>query len=227
MWIRIPDASEVSSDSPEDPFLPVHAIGGEKPPIFLIGEEICFRSFFSSGHMMDNDIPIRLRPLEREDLPFVHQLDNNASVMRYWFEEPYEAFVELLDLYDKHIHDQSERRFIVEHDKVKVGLVELMEIDYIHRRAEFQLIIAPAHQGLGYAARAVELIMDYSFTVLNLYKLYLLVDTENKKAIHIYEKLGFETEGELKHEFFSNGKYRNALRMCMFQNDYLARREVS
>lgn len=50
-------------------------------------------------------------PLEREDLPFIHQLDNNASVMRYWFEEPYEAFVELTDLYDKHIHDQSERRF--------------------------------------------------------------------------------------------------------------------
>ncbi len=32
--------------------------------------------------------------------------------------EPYyEAFVELLsDLYDKHIHDQSERRFVVECD---------------------------------------------------------------------------------------------------------------
>ena len=33
--------------------------------------------------------PIKLRPLEREDLPFVHKLDNNASVMRYWFEEPF------------------------------------------------------------------------------------------------------------------------------------------
>lgn len=44
--------------------------------------------------------PIKLRPLEREDLPFVHKLDNNASVMRYWFEEPYEAFIELSDLYE-------------------------------------------------------------------------------------------------------------------------------
>ena len=43
---------------------------------------------------------VKLRPLEREDLRYVHQLDNNASVMRYWFEEPYEAFVELSDLYD-------------------------------------------------------------------------------------------------------------------------------
>lgn len=44
---------------------------------------------------MTSDYNVRLRPLEREDLRFVHQLDNNASVMRYWFEEPYEAFVEL------------------------------------------------------------------------------------------------------------------------------------
>lgn len=47
---------------------------------------------------MTSDYKVRLRPLEREDLRFVHQLDNNASVMRYWFEEPYEAFVELSDL---------------------------------------------------------------------------------------------------------------------------------
>lgn len=32
---------------------------------------------------MTSDYNVRLRPLEREDLRFVHQLDNNASVMRY------------------------------------------------------------------------------------------------------------------------------------------------
>lgn len=164
---------------------------------------------------------VRLRPLEREDLPYVHQLDNNDSIMRYWFEEPYEAFVELSDLYDKHIHDQNERRFIIEHEKSKIGLVELVEIDYIHRRAEFQIIIDPAHQGYGYASKAAKLAMDYGFCVLNLYKLYLIVDKENKKAIHIYEKLGFKTEGELIHEFFINGEYRNAIRMCLFQPQYM------
>ena len=50
--------------------------------------------------------PVKLRPLEREDLHFVHQLDNNATVMRYWFEEPYETFAELTALYEDHTHDQ-------------------------------------------------------------------------------------------------------------------------
>lgn len=166
---------------------------------------------------------VRLRPLEREDLNFVHQLDNNASVMRYWFEEPYEAFVELCDLYDKHIHDQSERRFIIAQDSTRVGLVELVEINHIHRRAEFQIIIDPVFQGRGYASVAAKLAMDYGFSVLNLYKLYLIVDKENKKAIHIYSKLGFKVECELIHEFFINGEYRNTIRMCIFQHHYMAK----
>ena len=114
---------------------------------------------------------LRLRPLEREDLPFVHQLDNNANVMRYWFEEPFETFAELSALYDEHIHDQRERRFVVESYGKSVGLVELVEIDHVHRRAEFQIIIAPDHQGRGIASKAARLAMEYGFSVLNLYKI--------------------------------------------------------
>ncbi|WP_100332323.1 spermidine N1-acetyltransferase [Bacillus xiapuensis] len=165
---------------------------------------------------------VRLRPLEREDLTFVHTLNTNANIMSYWFEEPYEAFVELQDLYDKHIHDQSERRFIVQHNDQMVGLVELVEIDYIHRRTEFQIIIDPRHQGCGYSVKATKLAMHYAFSVLNMHKLYLIVDQSNEKAIHVYKKVGFQVEAELKDEFFVDGEYHNALRMCMFQQDYFA-----
>lgn len=163
---------------------------------------------------------LKLRPLEREDLKFVHRLNNDAKIMSYWFEEPYEAFVELQELYDKHIHDQSERRFILELDGQMVGLVELMEIDYIHRRAEFQIIIDPKFQGHGYAVSATKLAMKYAFHVLNLHKLYLIVDKVNEKAIHVYEKVGFIREGELIDEFFVDGTYHDAIRMCIFQHQY-------
>lgn len=164
---------------------------------------------------------LRLRSLERENLKFVHKLCNDAKIMSYWFEEPYEAFVELEDLYDKHIHDQGERRFIVEKNDEMVGIVELVEIDYIHRRAEFQIIIDPKHQGQGFAALATRLAMNYAFCVLNMHKLYLIVDTKNEAAIHIYKKVGFSVEGELQDEFFVEGSYHNAIRMYMLQKQYL------
>ncbi|GIN84832.1 spermidine N1-acetyltransferase [Heyndrickxia sporothermodurans] len=164
---------------------------------------------------------IRLRPLERSDLEFVHALNINANIMSYWFEEPYEAFVELQDLYDKHIHDQGERRFIIKKDEDMLGLVEIVEIDYIHRRAEFQIIIDPKQQGKGYATIATKLAMNYAFSVLNMRKLYLIVDKTNEKAIHIYKKVGFKVEGKLKDEFFVDGDYHDALRMCIFQDEFL------
>jgi diamine N-acetyltransferase len=103
-----------------------------------------------------------------------------------------------------------------------VGLAELIELDYIHRRGEFQIIIAPQAQGRGYATVATRLAIDYAFSVLNLRKIYLIVDTSNAAAIHVYEKCGFRHEAELIEEFFGNGKYHNALRMCMFQQEFFA-----
>ena len=169
---------------------------------------------------------VTLRPLERGDLHFVHQLNNNRTVMGYWFEEPYESFVELEELYRKHIHDQSERRFIVEDGaQERVGLVELVEIDHLHRRAEFLIMIAPGHQSRGYARAATRLAINYAFRVLNLYKLYLLVDVDNGRAIRIYEDAGFQREGVLVDEYFSDGRYRSVVRMRLFQHEALGGEE--
>ena len=100
--------------------------------------------------------------------------------MTYWFEEPYESFDELEQLYNKHIHDNAERRFVVENSTQQlIGLVELIEINYIHRSTEFQIIVAPDYQGHGYASDVLNKALDYSFTILNLHKVYLHVAVEN------------------------------------------------
>ena len=164
---------------------------------------------------------LKLRALEREDLRYIHQLNNDNRIMSYWFEEPYESYVELEQLFDKHIHNQSERRFIIMDGANIAGLVELVEIDLIHRNAEFQIIIDPSAQGKGFALTSTMLAIDYAFKILNLHKLYLFVEKDNKKAIHIYEKAGFEHEGVFKEHFFINGFYHDALTMCIFQRDYL------
>jgi diamine N-acetyltransferase len=170
------------------------------------------------------DQQLTLRALERSDLRFIHNLNNNRNIMSYWFEEPYESFDELEELYNKHIHDNAERRFIAENSSQQViGLVELIEINYIHRSAEFQIIIAPEFQGNGYAIGLISKALDYSFTILNLHKVYLHVATENEKALHIYRKAGFTEEGRLVQEFFFNGRYQDVIRMYILQNEYLER----
>ncbi|OLM17043.1 MULTISPECIES: spermidine N1-acetyltransferase [unclassified Pseudonocardia] len=178
---------------------------------------------------------MRLRALERDDLAFVHELSNDSGIMSYWFEEPYEALVELQDIYDRHVHDVRERRFVIQLAAAggsgddpavrdgRAGLVELVEIDYIHRKAEFQIIVHPAFQGRGLAARATSAALDYAFGVLNLHKVFLVVDVDNTRAVRAYERTGFVVEGELREEFFASGRYRDAYRMAILQDQHLGR----
>lgn len=76
--------------------------------------------------------------------------------MRLWFEEPYESLDELTSLYDKHIHDTHERRFVVDLDGIFAGIVELVSIDYIHRNCEIQIVITDKFSGLGYAQQSLK-----------------------------------------------------------------------
>lgn len=162
---------------------------------------------------------MNIRPLEKTDLMNLHRLNNIRNVMSYWFEEPYESFDELVSLYEKHIHDDGERRFVIEENDFFVGVVELMEISYIHRNCEIQIAIHPEYEGRGLAQQALQTGIDYGFDVLNLHKIYLYVDVANEKAIHIYEKLGFQVEGRLLQQFYASGDYHDSFFMGLFKSN--------
>jgi diamine N-acetyltransferase len=162
---------------------------------------------------------LNLRPLERKDLPFVHDLDNERHTMAFWFEEPYESLDELTNLYDKHIHDDDERRFVIDVDDQFAGIIELVDINFIHRNTEIQLIIKSDFQGFGLAKIAMSKGMDYAFNILNMHKIYLYVDAENQKALHIYKELGFKQEGVLRQHFFVEGAYHDSVIMGVFSHE--------
>ncbi|MDR1143404.1 MAG: spermidine N1-acetyltransferase [Spirochaetaceae bacterium] len=167
---------------------------------------------------------LTLRPLERKDLSFVHDLDNERRTMAFWFEEPYESLDELTNLYDKHIHDDHERRFVIDVDDQFAGIIELVNINFIHRHTEIQIIIKSDFQGLGLAKIAMSKGMDYAFNILNMYKIYLYVDAENHKAVHIYKGLGFVQEGILRRHFFVEGAYHDSIIMGIFSREIQNRR---
>lgn len=162
-----------------------------------------------------------LRTLERADLPFVHRLFNDPEVMRYWFVEPTYSLAAMEDRYTRRMHDESERRFVIDDAGRRCGIVELVNIDLRHRNCEFQIIVDPDCQGKGYAGAATRAVLRYAFAVLNLHKVYLLVDNANEAAIHVYEKAGFVTEGVLRGEYFADGAYQDVTRMAIFQRDFL------
>lgn len=125
----------------------------------------------------------------------------------------------------KEVHEKSQdstqhRQFLLASKDEKVGYVGLFDIEERHRNAEFGIMIDPLQQGNGYAGKATKLALEYGFHQLNLHKIYLYAAKTNEKAIHIYQKVGFRIEGEMKEHFFVDGNYHDAVVMSIFQRDY-------
>lgn len=169
---------------------------------------------------------LQIRPLEKDDLDFIHTMRTNPEVMDYWFKEPYATTESLTKWYESGQDSNLHRHFILNHMKEKVGYLALYNINDRHRNAEFAIMFDPAQQGNGYATKATRLIVEYAFNQLNLRKLYLYVDKVNEKAAHIYEKVGFRVEGDMREHYFVNGSYHDALLMSLFQEDYLKKQKI-
>lgn len=93
-----------------------------------------------------------------------------------------------------------------------VGNINLSHIDLRNRKAILGIIMGKKFEGKGYAAHACKLVIRHAFEVLNLHKIYLTVNVENKKAIALYEKLGFVKEGIERDMHLCGFKYYDGVR---------------
>jgi RimJ/RimL family protein N-acetyltransferase len=93
---------------------------------------------------------------------------------------------------------------VIEYNGIPVGLIGLLQIDKVNRKAEYYITVGEtSYKQKGIATKATKAILDYAFTHLNLHKVYLTVDAKNERAIRLYEKVGFKLEGYFVDDLFS------------------------
>ena len=87
---------------------------------------------------------------------------------------------------------------IIDKEKDKlIGSIGLFNVDFIHRRSEFGIIIGDRNYwNRGYGAEACKLMLDYCFNALNLHHIRLSTYSYNTRAIKCYEKVGFKVVGK-------------------------------
>lgn len=110
-------------------------------------------------------------------------------------------------------------QFIIfsKNDQKDVGSVFLRDIDGEHHKAEYGIFIGEDDaRGRGIGTAAAELILNYGFEELKLHKIFLRVFADNGRAVHSYEKAGFQQEAYLKDDVFVDGKYKDIILMAKF-----------
>jgi RimJ/RimL family protein N-acetyltransferase len=107
--------------------------------------------------------------------------------------------------------------FAVEGNGKYIGNVWLYDIEWLHRKAEVRILIGESH-GLGYGTIALEQIVQYAFTKLNLKRLYAYVFTHNKRAQCAFSNARFTIEGCLKSDRFIDGGYVDTFIMARLKD---------
>jgi RimJ/RimL family protein N-acetyltransferase len=169
---------------------------------------------------------IRLRAIEREDLPrFVAWL-NDAEINRYLL-----LYLPLSNVQEEKWFENLQNRPVEEHPLVievkqdggwlPVGNIGLQHLDWRNRSVEVGIFIGDKRfWNQGYGTETMRLMMKHAFNTLNLNKVYLQVFSNNPRAMKAYEKAGFVVEGRLREDMYIDGQYHDVIVMSILRSEW-------
>lgn len=155
-----------------------------------------------------------LRAMEPEDLDFLYEMENDELLWAVGNTNvPYSRQV-LLDYITSataDIYTDKQVRFIIENRQHEpLGIVDLMNFDPRHLRAELGIVVRREWQGRGIAQAAIRHLMQYAKEILHLHQIYAIVGEHNQKAARMLEKLGFQGDKILKEWLSLGDMYEDA-----------------
>jgi RimJ/RimL family protein N-acetyltransferase len=102
-----------------------------------------------------------------------------------------------------------------------IGSCSLMDIQSINRSAELGIVIwNKPYWSKGFGTEAIQLILSYGFYLINLHSIFLRVHDFNKRAISVYEKLGFQHVARKREAVFIDGEYHDVLVMDILEDEF-------
>ncbi len=168
---------------------------------------------------------IRLRPIERDDLPRFVRWFGDPEVRRHlsiylppslaqeerWFERLQERLARNEDLV----------LAIETLEGVHIGNIGLHRINWKDRNAELGIAIGEKeYWDQGYGTDAIRTLLRVAFEEMNLHRVQLRVDIDNLRGIRCYEKCGFQREGTLRDMVFREGAYHDQLIMSILRSEW-------
>jgi diamine N-acetyltransferase len=170
---------------------------------------------------------IRLRADERADIPtFVQWLNDPEVIEHLSFFLPLSQAVEeqWFEAMLKLPPEQQPLAIEVRSGEAwkLVGNCGWMDVDKRIRSAEVGLFIGDRScWDQGYGTEVMRLLLKHGFETLNLNRVFLRVNETNLRAIHVYEKVGFQHEGRLRQAVYRHGLYQDMLIMSVLRAEWV------
>lgn len=144
---------------------------------------------------------IYLRALEPEDLEFIYAIENDESIWEVSHTQtPYSRFLirQYLENAHQDIYEAKQLRLAicVTNSSEAIGLIDLFDFDPQHLRAGIGILIQnSSDRNNGVGSEALQLLIEYAFSQLQLHQLYANIGTDNEASLQLFAKFGFQKIG--------------------------------
>lgn len=158
---------------------------------------------------------IYLRALEPEDLEFIYSIENDESIWEVSHTQtPYSRFLVRQYLENAHqdIYEAKQLRLAIclKDSLETVGLIDLFDFDPQHSRAGIGILIQnTSDRNKGIGSEALQLLIEYAFSKLQLHQLYVNIGTDNEPSLQLFAKFGFQKIGIKKQWNKVNNVYKD------------------
>ncbi len=168
---------------------------------------------------------IRLRAVEREDIPTFVRWFNDPEVRRNllmfepmskvreerWFEDRLARDNDFLFGIEVPVGDGWQL----------IGNVGLHQVNWVNSHCIFGIVIGEqAFWNRGYGSKATRAAVRFAFETINLHRVELEVFDFNPRAMHVYEKMGFRLEGTRREAIFQDGAYHDEHVMAILRSEF-------
>jgi len=159
---------------------------------------------------------ISLRAIEPADIELLYNWENDTENWKVSnTQTPFSRFV--LEQYITSAHQdiytvKQLRLMICNVDNKAVGCIDLFDFEPNHQRAGLGILIAEkSDRRKGYASEALNILIQYCFSSLNLHQLYCNITNDNEASVVLFQKHGFLITGIKKQWIRESGLFKDEL----------------
>lgn len=163
---------------------------------------------------------MHLRKLKKEDAPLMYEWMTAPDVNKYFRFDPAKVSVTSCETFIETSFSDDNKTYAIDVEGEYAGSVSLKHINKKDMNAEFAISIRKKYRGQGLGKQVIKDILEIAFYEFGLNKVYLDVLSDNTGAIKLYEKIGFQLEGELINHIKINDEFKNLKLYGIWRSSY-------
>ncbi len=144
---------------------------------------------------------ISLRSLEKKDLDFLLDLENDREIWKVSCTTTPFTQAEIANYIYHSKQDitiAEQYRFVIDLKSTPIGCIDLYDYNLQEKSAGVGIVVSKPYRRKGYAKQALLQLIDYAWKHLQLVHLHSKIMPENKATVALFLKVGFLQKGNTK-----------------------------